>query len=615
MKRMSGSYGAENLRELHIDRFLGLDLQDASSRRDPARSPDGVNMIRDVPGKLRKRMGYYKAAQFPARINGLHPFASAQGQQLLVHAGDTLWLGDTPLYSGMADALSQSFQLGGRLYIADGLCLLAYNGERVFPAADEAYVPTVTVSRSAEGGGSFYEPLNLLCSRFCDSFLADGSSTVYQLSYAGLDDSAVCVQLLGEDGAWSDMPADGFTADRLTGQVRFAAAPAAGTDGADNLRITAGKTFAAHRAMIDRCRFGILFGVNGEPNRLFLSGNPDYPNRDWHSELGSALYFPQSGYAELGQGSAVTAYSMTGNCLAAHKRGDPDGRNIVLRSGVMEDGRAAFPIVNSLQGPGTSGAYSVAYPADEPLFLTDSGIMAITTSDIKGERYAQSRGYRIANRLCAEQNAQTAQAAAWRGFYLLAVNGRCWVLDTEQKSAAAAEPYSAHQYEAFLFDSIPARVLRAVGQQLCFGTEAGEVMTFYTDPADPESYQDCGRPIHAHWDLDLSGNAFYKNKRLRRLSLRLAPFDNSSLSVMLRRQGVWQPLFEETQRLRRLSFDSIDFDSFSFSCDAFPISLSRRVLSGRLDAARLRLQNEGLRQPMGLYELSLLYGEGGIHRR
>ena len=34
---------------------------------------------------------------------------------------------------------------------------------------------------------------------------------------------------------------------------------------------------------INKCHFGILFGSNNAQNRLFLSGNPDIPNADWHS--------------------------------------------------------------------------------------------------------------------------------------------------------------------------------------------------------------------------------------------------------------------------------------------------------------------------------------------
>ena len=615
MRRVAGSFADAPRSVLRVDEFLGLDLEDAGANRSPKRSPDGVNMVRDVPGKIRKRMGYHKTAQYAQRINGLHEYAAAQESVLLVHAGTALYKGDAAIYEGLADDRSQAYQLGEQLFICDGQMLLCYDGEAVFPAAEKAYVPTLTIGRGALGGGKLYEALNLLGGRFCDSFLADGSSTVFQLSYTELDDTPVQVQLRDAAGVWTTLSEDAYSVQRQTGQVTLKSAPAAPADAADNLRITAGKEFAENRRMVDGCRFGVLYGVNGEPNRLFLSGNSAWPNRDWHSELNNALYFPQDGYSVLGQGSAVTAYSITGNYLAAHKRAEPDGRNIIIRMGAMEDGRAVFPIVNSLQGAGTLAAAAVAYPADEPLFLSEGGILAITTSDIKGERYTQERSYYIASALAAQQNREQAQAAAYHGFYVLALDGRCWLLDTKQKSSEAGAPYSAHQYEAFLFDNIPARVLKNVGGQLMFGTEDGAVMAFYTDPADPASYMDDGKPIAAHWDLDFDGSRFYKAKRLRYLALRMAPFDNTSFAVSVLRQGAWQPLFEETQRLRRLSFDSIDFDNFSFSCDENAVSVGRKVGVGRFDALRLRVSNDRPQQPMGLYELALEYSESGKYRR
>ena len=52
------SASAAALSRLVIDRFLGADLTNAPANVDLSRSPDCENMIRDVPGKVRKRMGW-----------------------------------------------------------------------------------------------------------------------------------------------------------------------------------------------------------------------------------------------------------------------------------------------------------------------------------------------------------------------------------------------------------------------------------------------------------------------------------------------------------------------------------------------------------------------------
>ena len=43
---------------LQKDTFLGVDFTNSPANVDDNKSPNAVNMIRDVPGKVRKRMGY-----------------------------------------------------------------------------------------------------------------------------------------------------------------------------------------------------------------------------------------------------------------------------------------------------------------------------------------------------------------------------------------------------------------------------------------------------------------------------------------------------------------------------------------------------------------------------
>ena len=54
-------------------------------------------------------------------------------------------------------------------------------------------------------------------------------------------------------------------------------------DGASNIEITYPYYIEGSAEEIDKCHFGILFGANNAVNRLFVSGNPDEPNADWHT--------------------------------------------------------------------------------------------------------------------------------------------------------------------------------------------------------------------------------------------------------------------------------------------------------------------------------------------
>ena len=81
---------APTLSQVKIDTFLGADLTNSPANADENRSPDCENMIRDVPGKVRKRMGWQGKRTLDGRINGYH---ALMGHDPLVHAGTKLYKG------------------------------------------------------------------------------------------------------------------------------------------------------------------------------------------------------------------------------------------------------------------------------------------------------------------------------------------------------------------------------------------------------------------------------------------------------------------------------------------------------------------------------------------
>ena len=105
--------------------------------------------------------------------------------------------------------------------------------------------------------------------------------------------------------------------------------------GYDNVEITAAKTRKGYAEKINKCKIISLFGVNGAMDRMFLSGNPDFPNRDWYCKMADGFFWGDLWYSTLGQdGSArlsATASSTTG--FAAHKSDAEEGRNVILRKG------------------------------------------------------------------------------------------------------------------------------------------------------------------------------------------------------------------------------------------------------------------------------------------
>ena len=95
--------------QLVVDKFRGVDLHNSPADVDDSRSPEAPNMIRDVPGKVRKRMGYYTVNTYESRINGRHLLRTVgDGNHELIHAGTSLYKDGNEIRTELQDDRSKS---------------------------------------------------------------------------------------------------------------------------------------------------------------------------------------------------------------------------------------------------------------------------------------------------------------------------------------------------------------------------------------------------------------------------------------------------------------------------------------------------------------------------
>lgn len=605
--------GAPAVYSSAVSFFRGLDLGRTAANVDISRSPDAVNMIRDELGKVRKRMGWHTVQSYEARINGAHIFDG----QTFIHAGNKLYLGEN-VVGNMKDDFSKGFAIDRKLWLIDGekLRILKKDDDSyvLTNAEDEAYIPTVIISRDPSGAGIVYEDYNLIGRKFTNSFLGTASDTVYRLTDDMLDEDEVTAEVRDSLGIWVKRKENtDFTVDRATGTVTFAAAPGESpVEGEDNVRITASKTHEGYSNRINGCTAGTLYGVNGAADRLFLSGNADFKNCDWHSRLGDPAMFGDMSYALLGHDdSAVTGYSVVAGYLAAHKSESRDGRNVIMRTGETDsEGKAIFPIVSALQGEGDIAPRAHAYLGSEPLFLTARGIYAITSGDVTGEKYSQSRSAFLDAAIVNESGLCEASACVWNDFYLLAVNSKVYALDMLQKTYLPDEPYSSYQYEGYVLDNIPARVMWQKDGILCFGGDDGKIREFYTDKGDPLSYNDDGEAIFAHWDTPyFTGRHRHLRKHFNYLALSLAPHPVTSAAIYARKSGLWESLFKNATIARYFLFEYLHYGKLTFSTDRSPRCLGRKIDVRVVDKTQFRFENHEKNEPFGIYDFTLEYTE------
>lgn len=645
--------------------FLGCDFTSDASTVEDTKSPNCVNMIRSVPGKVRKRMGYHKVIDYRETINGVHKFIA--NDTILVHAGNKIYnfralngkdwiVGDNEivdynednivLLSGLPDSIcsdmanhrSVSYELNNLLIILDGTSIHYFDGENIGLLADIAYIPTLYVGLNPDGSSPTgtadqYESINLIQPAWIEQFTVDSShtaDTTFQLSRENLDATQVKAWILDDEGDWIEKTEGvDFSVDRTLGTVTFVTAPGLSPAlPSDNVKIQAYRTPEGYADQINHCTIGALFGVGGANDRLFLSGNSDkgkdsegnYFNRynwDWHSEIYDPTYFADDSYSKLGSDATpIMGYSIISNYLATHKGGNEQSQSILLREGDLVDNVPTFKLVNTLQGTGAVARYTFSYLETEPLFLTNLGVYAVTAQDITGEKYAQNRSYYLDGNLLDEENLENAFAYVYKDFYLLCVNDHVYILDGLQPIRTdKSQPYATRQYVGFYWENVPATCFFEVNDELYFGSSSGKIYKFYTDETDPYSYNDDGEIIHAVWETaDIAEQLFYKNKTYRYLALRCMPEAISSVEIWGQRHGLWEKIKEDSTTLKFFSFSNLMFPKLSFSTDTTSKVSSTKVRLKKLDHVRFRFINEKLNEPLAINDFALEYTQNGNHK-
>lgn len=602
---------------LTISTFLGADFTNSPAAVSENQSPNCKNMIRDVPGKVRKCMGYKKIAEYDDQINGYHYI---RGEQYgLVHAGTKMYYNGVVKYSDANNARSRSWQFDNKLYIVDGKKLLVWDGAEVKPASEYAKIPTVTIAKAPNGGGTSYEDLNLIQPGFTELFAGTEGDTAYHMTFGGLDDTTVKAYILDSSGSWAEKTENtDFTVDRENGIINFTAAPGKSpVTGEDNVKITAYRTVSGYADRINKCCIGTQYGLKGAMDRLFLSGNPDYINQDWFSDQNDPTYFADTYYSSLGTSkSAIMGYSVINNYLATHKDEMETDQFIVLREGVLADNKPVFRSVNTLQGAGAIAKDTFAYLSSEPLFLTRSGVYAITAQDITGEKYGQNRSFYLNGKLLKESDLEKSFAFVYKDMYWLCVNGVAYILDGLQPMQTdKSMPYSTRQYAGFYRTNLPANCMWEKDGNLYFGSTDGRVCEFYSDSDALVSYNDDGEKIEAIWETpDLDGKLFYKNKTFRYLAVRLKSAVATTLEMYVQKRGLWSFIKKDNYTARYLSFGSVVFSKFTFSSDQTQKIIPTKLRVKKVDKARFRFVNSELNEPFGLFDIALEYVENGNHK-
>lgn len=605
--------------------FRGADFSTDPSLVESCRSPLCTNIVSDTGGTPRKRLGYRTVQNLGDTIYGLFGAEFGGTLKRIAHAGTKLYIWDetgTPaeLLSGLPRHKSRAVFLAGKLWIVTGGGFYSYDGteaKRVSSAG--AYVPTTTITRSPSGGGVSHEAVNLLTPYRKNAFQTDGESVTFTLD-GEIDETGMV-----RAWVWGEEVTD-FTLDRTAGTITFTTAPAAPDAGAsDGLVVEFPHTVAGYADRIDKCTVITTYGA-GSNDRVVVSGNPDSPNLDWTSGLDDPTYMPDLGYAAVGgEATPIRGYCRIGNSLGIVKADDGSDSTVFLRSAALsEDGEAMFTLQQTIAGVGALSPGSFASLFDDPLFLSRSGVAAITSSSLTGEKIIQNRSLYLNAQLTNELSLPEAEAAVWRGMYLLALpEGHVYILNGRQTKTYRSASLADFVYEGFYWENVPARcwyVKRSgTDEELYFGTEEGKICKFNTDIENMSRYSDDGAAIAAVWatKYDDDGTpAILKTLLKRGCCVTIQPYTRSSAEVYIRADRTGGHEKKVAQKpMDILDFSDIDFERITFSTDESPqeIFLNRKVKNYK--RMQIIVRNAEPNEGFGIFQITKHYVTGNYAKR
>ena len=134
-----------------IDNFMGVDLTNTGANIEDTRSPNAENMVRYVPGKVRKRTGYEKDVYFGTKTNvNLAIGTSSREREVIIGADDTgKWIDLYQLIQKIEDTSGQAYDVYIEMDYMSPESFMIYNGAVVPASPDEMTHYSVIIPISA----------------------------------------------------------------------------------------------------------------------------------------------------------------------------------------------------------------------------------------------------------------------------------------------------------------------------------------------------------------------------------------------------------------------------------------------------------------------------------
>lgn len=252
---------------------------------------------------------------------------------------------------------------------------------------------------------------------------------------------------------------------------------------------------------INKCRFGCMFGYS-ETNRLFVSGNEEYPNVDYHTidanvvdGTPSLTYFGEMSYTKVGTVvNSINGYAILGDGkMAIFKTLEGQTPTIFFRTAETLSENITdingnsyvklteiYPIQEGTIGEGNLGHNTIQNLNGDTLMLSNNGVFGIELDSnvASSQRWAKRRsrlidpvlkGYDLSKAVCTTFNDR---------LLICLEDGKVFVADARYPIKLNDDINGLFQYEWWEWNGINARLFFSLDNKLWFGTNDGMLCCF-----------------------------------------------------------------------------------------------------------------------------------------
>lgn len=355
------------------------------------------------------------------------------------------------------------------------------------------------------------------------------------------------------------MPSTNYTVNLVLGRVTFNNAPSApALIGNDNVFIKFSRTVEDYLDRITDCTLAVVFD-----NRIFFSGNPDFPNAVFHSSLKDPAYCSDLDYYECGNNdNEVKALVVGNNILWVFKRDDQNKDTIFYMQPNLDTqyGRV-YPVS---QGNVSIGCYSKGMNfKDNIVFFSRQGLEMMSGS-IQYEQSVTHASSMVDAKMINESNYKFLRVCEYKGFMLVAIDSHIYLADSRNRFKGNT---GGAEFEWYYWElPVDITAFREVLGTLYFGTEDGKICVL-------GGTNDDGAMIEAYWCTPRDFFNYvnhYKKTNKRGSIVRTKNIQNGKIKIATKtnRENAWTLVKEASTNgfsfLTEQDGGSFDFSNFTF---------------------------------------------------